>query len=35
MNEPAFRTRAEELSQEVASMPSTDDVAARLHRDFG
>ena len=35
LNEPAFRTCAEELSNEVASMPSAHDVADRLHRDFG
>lgn len=35
LNEAAFRTRAEELSNEVASMPSAHDVADRLHRDFG
>lgn len=35
LHEPAFRTRAEEHSAEVASMPSAHDVADRLHCDFG
>ena len=35
LNEPAFRSRAEELSNEVASKPSAYDVADRLHHDFG
>jgi hypothetical protein len=33
-NEPSFRTRAEDLGKQVASMPTPQDVADRLHRQF-
>ena len=33
-NEPSFRTRAEDLGKQVASMPTPSDVADRLHRQF-
>lgn len=35
LNEASFRTAAEQVSREIASMPSSHDVVDRLHRDFG
>jgi len=34
LNEPSFRMRAEDLGKQVASMPTPQDVADRLHRQF-
>jgi UDP:flavonoid glycosyltransferase YjiC (YdhE family) len=33
-NDPSFRMRAEDLGKQVASMPTPQDVADRLHRQF-
>lgn len=33
-NEPSFQMRAEDLGKQVASMPTPQDVAGRLHRQF-